>query len=597
MRVAKFGFIIKRFFLVILVASFVGFFLPQVRVFAASFIDNSQATFNGTFTNTQWNIPSAGVRLTSPSLTGTYISPVKNSTSVNTTWQNFAWTTVSPHQKNLPNNGGSDTGYTNNLSMVGNLGLWHMDEATAIARVDSSGLGNNSTCATTCPTVSVGTLLNNSAIFSNTQTQFLNTANGNSIRNTSAFTISTWIRPASVAAGVRVIYEEPTSTSTANQRVSLRLNGANINFIGRSVDAAPAATNWVISPTALVINQWYHIVAIFNSDTDIHQLYINNVLQNNTVAEAPIPNTAPIATPKIGQQATGTGAKYSGRIDEVAIWNRALNASEVENAFFRGFRLRFQVQSCVTVALCTTANFRGPGGTNATWYSELGNAANSPVNFTLTPAITPNRQYFRYQAQYQNFTTANTQSALLKTVTINYSDPPALPQVAFIIRSEDDLADSNRICDFGTVSPIVISSCRYRLKVTTNSTSGYVIFVTTSGNLTSGANSITNALAGPTGTNIAALGPEAYGVVVNKGSTSVGGAGATTLNSVFNAGTNSVNFTPSVSTTFLTATTANNPTTPDSINSSLVTHNLNITPATRAGSYVQTITYTVLATF
>lgn len=596
MRLIWFKFLVQNSVLVVLTFGFIGFFLPQVRVLAATFVDNSQPTFNGTFVNTQWNVAQLGVRATSPLLTGTYTSPVKDSTSTSTAYQNFGWTTVSPHEKNLPNNGGSDSGYTNNMSMTGNLGLWHMDEATAIARVDSSGLANNTTCATTCPTVLVGTLLNNSATFSTTATQFLNTANGNSIKNTTAFTISAWIRPTSVAAGNKVIYEEPTSTATANQRASLSLNGANLNFRGRSVDAAVSPTNWVISTTTLVINQWYHVVAIFNSDTDTHQLYINNVVQNNTVTEIAIPNTNPIVTPKIGQQATGTGAKFVGSMDEVAIFNRAVTATEVNNMFFRGFRLRFQVQSCVTVALCTLANFRGPGGTNATWYSELGNTNLTPPNFTLTTAITPNRQYFQYQAQYANFTTASTQSALLQTVTVTYSNPPALPQIAFVIRRSDDVADDDRICDFGTVSTLAVSSCSYRLKVTTNSNSGYIIFVNTSGNLISGANSMANAASGPAGTDISAatLGIERYGVVVNKGNIT---GGTTTLNAIFNAGTNSANFTPVVSTSLISATGQNAPGATDLINTSLITHNLNISDATRAGNYTQTITYTVLATF
>ncbi|MEI6728743.1 MAG: LamG domain-containing protein, partial [bacterium] len=424
--------------------------------------------------------------------------------------------------------------------------------------------------------------------------QYLNTTNGNSIKNTTEFTISVWIRPTNLT-GVKVIYEEPTSTLNSRQRVSLRLNGNKVNFIGRTNDSAASATNWVISPTVLAINNWYHVVAIFNSNTDIHQLYINNVVQNSTVTETAIPNTNPIVTPKISQQATGTGAKFIGNIDELAIWNRTLSNTEVENAFLRGFRLRFQVQSCTAVALCTAANFKGPGGTNATWYTELNNASLTSTSFALNTTTAPNRQYFQYQAQFQNFTTASTQSALLNSFIITYSNPPIVPSLALAIRKNDDTSDS-LICDFGTVSTGTTASCSYRLKVSSSSVTGYTIFVRTSGSLTDGTTNISDALAGPTGSDISAatLGVENYGVNITKGSAT---GGTTTLSAAFSAGTNEVLFTPLSATSLISSNGPNSPAATDLTNTSLITHQLNISNATKAGNYSQTITYTVLATF
>jgi hypothetical protein len=586
--------LLKNLLIGLLIFCIWGFSTPKIRVLAATMTDNTQATFNGTYTATQWDATNLAVRQTNASQPGTYVSPVFDSTSTSTNWQNIAWTTKSPHEKNLPDNGGSDSGYTNNLSMTGNLGLWHMDEATAIARTDSSGLGNNTTCATTCPAVFTTGLLNRGMTSGATNTEYLNTTNGNSVKNTSEFTISVWIRPTTLS-GVKVIYEEPTSTLNSRQRVSLRLNGTAVNFIGRTNDSAAAATNWVISSTVLAINNWYHLVAIFNSNTDIHQLYINNVVQNSSVVEIPIPNTNPIVTPKISQQATGTGAKFLGNIDELAIWNRALSANEVENAFLRGFRLRFQVQTCTAVALCTAANFKGPGGTNATWYTELNNSTLTPPSFALNTTTTPNRQYFQYQAQFQNFTTASTQSALLNSFTVTYSNPPLLPSLALAIRKNDDTIDS-LICDLGTVTTAATANCSYRLKVSSSSPSGYTIFVKTSGNLTDGTSNISNALAGPTGTDIsgATLGTENYGVNIVKGSAT---GGTTTLSAAFSAGTNEVLFTPVSATSLIASNGPNLPAATDLTNTSLITHQLNISNATKAGNYSQTITYTVLATF
>lgn len=106
----------------------------------------------------------------------------------------------------------------------------------------------------------------------------------------------------------------------------------------------------------------------------------------------------------------GYFSKWHGIIDEIAIWNRALDANEITQLYQRGAsRLKFQVRSCDDDH-CIGETWKGPDGTSSTYFSELLNMSTQaftpsgtvnkdlPVmtlsNFTSPPSA---NRYFQYE--------------------------------------------------------------------------------------------------------------------------------------------------------------------------------------------------------
>ena len=172
------------------------------------------------------------------------------------------------------------------------------------------------------------------------------------------------------------------------------------------------------------------------------------------------------------------------------------------------------------------------------------------------------------------------------------------PTLSFAIRNSADTANTN-LCNMGTLSTASVSSCSYRLKVATNAGSGYTVLVNTSGNFTNGSKTFTNAAVGTGGaggTNIVS-GSERYGVNITKGSVTTV-AGTTTLANAYNAGvTNSVSYVNTVAATLMTANRPNNPTGTDTTNTMLVNHRAAISQDTAAGTYNQSVVYTITPSF
>lgn len=178
-----------------------------------------------------------------------------------------------------------------------------------------------------------------------------------------------------------------------------------------------------------------------------------------------------------------------------------------------------------------------------------------------------------------------------------------VPTITFNIRNTADNAEQATVaglktCALGNQSLTAIATCSYRLKVGTNSASGYsVSYLSSTNGLTNGSHNMTDAAA-TTGSTPAAAGVEQYGILLGAGSatggtvtrgTAFGGAGATV--------TNIFNIANTGSTELLSSNGLNGPAPTDTTNTSLVTHTLTINAGTPIGAYTQTVSYTASASF
>jgi hypothetical protein len=168
------------------------------------------------------------------------------------------------------------------------------------------------------------------------------------------------------------------------------------------------------------------------------------------------------------------------------------------------------------------------------------------------------------------------------------------PLLSFAIRSTADDADTNA-CALGYLNLTSVSSCSYRLKVTTNAGLGYSVSVTTDGDLrkNGGTGDVADAddITPVTEDSTVSAGNEGYGIAFAGGSTTNG--------SITASGDFSDDDTPLplAATTLYSSSGPNNPSSTDTTNTALVTHRAAASGATGTGNYTQLVTYTVTASF
>jgi PKD repeat protein len=137
--------------------------------------------------------------------------------------------------------------------------------------------------------------------------------------------ISAWINSSDNSGQNRLIIGENVGIQGTGWQFFIQAGGRLVFGI-----YAPGWT-FVTSSFDLPVNQWVHVAATFNAVTGTMQLYINGVpdTTNQYTGGLWAANTNPL---KIGSLGTPTGAApFSGRIDEVKIFNRVLTVGEVVN--------------------------------------------------------------------------------------------------------------------------------------------------------------------------------------------------------------------------------------------------------------------------
>jgi len=359
----------------------------------------------------------------SPKYSGAYTSKVIDAYQAGSSWTSLSWIPTLPFLKALPDSGASEsttsyTSLTNSSLMNGIVGLWHLDEpagtVAANSIIDNSGQGNHGTPSSV--TFGVPGAFGTAGLF--TQTTTSQVATTASVAVGSAVTLSAWVN----TLGAQAAYQNIICKAANCASFQMYLNSATTNLSFYSIGSG------LITPAVPVpANQWSHVSIVVSGGNAL--FYVNGVLQSTQAATINDLSTGVI---DIGGYAAGN-KNFNGSVDEVAIWNRALSAIEIQQVYQRGAsRIKYRVRSC-SDSTCTTGSpiFQGPDGTVNTYFSEVFNMSTQAATPSgtvqtglpsmslqnYTSPVATNR-YFQYQMVLESDTATTTLMPEVKSVTV-----------------------------------------------------------------------------------------------------------------------------------------------------------------------------------
>jgi glucose/arabinose dehydrogenase/PKD repeat protein len=135
---------------------------------------------------------------------------------------------------------------------------------------------------------------------------------------TTGMTLEAWVRPTTNGKWRSVLFKERGTTSMVYALYSS--NGSK-----PTTETFTSAVNAVPGPTALPLNAWSHLASTYDGTT--LRLFVNGTQVASKAVTGAMPNTAnPL---RIGGNAV-YGDYFAGLIDEVRVYNRALNATEIK---------------------------------------------------------------------------------------------------------------------------------------------------------------------------------------------------------------------------------------------------------------------------
>jgi len=201
----------------------------------------------------------------------------------------------------------------------GEKGYWKFDEGSGTTASDSTIYKNNGTLYNSPTWQSSSNCVSGTCLSFNGSNTYVEAPNNPSFHPTNEVTVSVWIKPSS-KTGYQGIAGAHTATSyqlfiNNNQVVwdIYNVNGRDLWFTGKTV-------NW---------DTWTHLVATYTANNGVMKVYINGVLVASHV-HAYGPGLIRDSTSSFLVGWSGYGTEYySGLIDEVRIYNRALSAAEI----------------------------------------------------------------------------------------------------------------------------------------------------------------------------------------------------------------------------------------------------------------------------
>jgi hypothetical protein len=196
---------------------------------------------------------------------------------------------------------------------------------------DSSGNGNN---GTTVGTLSYTTGLGafGTALRLNGSGDCVDLGNKAAFNPTGSFSVSLWANAAEWSTSwVHVMIANRGEPAGGPGWAIRRYSDNNLCFTTRGVGTTAEDT---ASTTAMRLNEWIHIVCVYNQAAGTKTIYLNGVESGAGTTTPGSSIKASTHKTYIGARAnidnTGPEAYFNGALDEIRLYNRALSASEAE---------------------------------------------------------------------------------------------------------------------------------------------------------------------------------------------------------------------------------------------------------------------------
>lgn len=200
----------------------------------------------------------------------------------------------------------------------GLVGHWTFDgkNLTTATATDSSGFGNHGTLVgnprPTIGKVGQGLRFSNNYVFSNNhQIDITN----------KSFTIVSWIKP-NLSPPSSQTFFTLREENTTRKNIHLRLydtGSLRFGFFGDDLNS---------SAGVITFGQWNHVVMNYDFGLDKSRIYVNGLEVKNG-SNGPFEGINPL----LGIGSWITGEYFSGIIDDVRIYNRALSAQEIKDLY------------------------------------------------------------------------------------------------------------------------------------------------------------------------------------------------------------------------------------------------------------------------
>lgn len=229
---------------------------------------------------------------------------------------------------------GTVTSYESVVLDDGPVAYWRLGETAGTAAVDRTGNGHTGTYVGTYTLAATGVMddgLGDTALDTSgvTGSGMLGADWGDlEFAGTLPYSVECWINADTLTAGSHILVQKASAGNA--QGWELIVQGGASPFAQFTFQDATAQVDTAAGSVSVGVD--HHVVATFDGTTV--SIYIDGALGSAEAAAGSMTGTAVAVS--IGYDSVGAGFEFDGRLDEVAIYDRALTAAEVAEHYTVG---------------------------------------------------------------------------------------------------------------------------------------------------------------------------------------------------------------------------------------------------------------------
>jgi hypothetical protein len=194
---------------------------------------------------------------------------------------------------------------------------------------DESGNGNNGTVnGATLTTDRFGNT--NQAYSFDGVNDFINFNSNSSFNIIDDITISCWCQSLnSTSNQVQLVWFG--DTQTAKDPYSIAINSSNLFYFRKDVSTGNTIRQVNSNTSASTI--YFHVLGTYDVSANKMKIYIDGLLQDSINVDFPINYTTQNMLLNFASANNGAQQFFKGNLDDIGIWNRALDSTEISNLY------------------------------------------------------------------------------------------------------------------------------------------------------------------------------------------------------------------------------------------------------------------------
>ncbi len=207
---------------------------------------------------------------------------------------------------------------------------------------DVSGSGNNGTVSGVVLTTDRFSNASSAYQFNNGSSDYISVSNFANLAPTNELTISMWAKSDLTTANC-LFALQPDNQSDRCVGCAQYTDGGGATMLIWDYGNILTGGRSTVSSVPADISNWHHYVYIISQSGNSKKIYLDGVLKSNTSYSLSVSNkNFPLYIGAGLSNGTGNSIRFRGKIDDICIYNRALNPNEVA-ALYSGTGVCFSV--------------------------------------------------------------------------------------------------------------------------------------------------------------------------------------------------------------------------------------------------------------